>query len=115
MDSEKISYSQIEGLCNELHASANIMKDTLDKIIKANAQINANDTWIGPAASNYINEFNKLNTVFEKAYTELENSILYMAKVSDGYQAIDKNVMGEICQNLGITQPGLQTSDMFKE
>ena len=36
-----------------------------------------------------------------------------MASCSDGYQAIDNQIMHEICSNLKINEPSLNTSNIF--
>lgn len=109
----KISYSQVEEQCNELHLVAKNMKEILDNIDEIGSKILDADTWSGKAANHYSDKLTAITTNFEEVFLEIENSILYMASCSDGYQAIDKQIMKEICSNLKITEPTLSTSNIF--
>ena len=109
----KISYSQIEEYCNELHNLAKKMDDILNNVKSIRQEVINNKAWQGKAANFYFQKLNNVIQNFDEVYREIENSILYMAKCSDGYQAIDKDIMNEICNNLGITTPSLDTSNIF--
>lgn len=109
----KISYSQVEGYCNELHQLAKHMKDLIYDIESTSNKVSSSDTWSGQAANYYTQKMKKLCSNFDEMFTELENSVLYMAKCSDGYQAMDKTVVAEICNNLNIQSPSLNSSKIF--
>ncbi len=109
----KISYSKIEGYCNELHALASQIKETLENIEQIGKKVQSSGSWSGDASSFYVNKINNVSKNFTEIFEEIENSILYMASCAEGYQAIDKMVMGEICSNLNITEPNLNTSRIF--
>lgn len=108
-----ISYSQIEAQCNELHSVAKNMKEILENIEGIRIRILNGDSWSGSASNNYSNKLGSVSKNFEEVFLEIENSILYMAKCSDGYQAVDQQIMREICSNLKITEPNLNTSNIF--
>ena len=110
----KISYSQVESYCNELHALAKNMKDLLDTINNISKKVESSDSWSGPAAIHYINKMNNLTKNFEEAFEEIETSILYMASCAERYNAVDSSIMREICTNLNITEPTLVTSRVFR-
>lgn len=110
---EKISYSQIEGYCNELHAVAKKMNEILENVKKSGENILSKDNWNGPAANFFANKMTKLTSNFDDVFKEIENSILFMASCAEGYQAIDQIVVKEICSNLNITEPNLSTSNIF--
>jgi uncharacterized protein YukE len=112
---EKIKYAQVEEYCNELHATANRMKSILDEIKGDCSLISSSETWCGDASDFYVSKMKKLISNFDDAYIELENAIIFMAKCSDGYSAIDKNVSQQICDNLHITQLHLGVSKIFSE
>ena len=65
------------------------------------------------ASQVFCDKLESLTKNFEEVYIELEISILYMASCSEGYQVIDKQIMQEICSNLNITEPNLNTSSIF--
>ena len=109
----KISYSQIEESCNELHGLANQIKETLETVKTTGNSLGKNDSWVGDASDYYSNKINELAKNFEEIYIELENSILFMASCAEGYDAIDKTVIAEICNNLNIVEPNLSTSKIF--
>lgn len=111
----KLSYSQIESYCNEMHLIANRLKETLSNIQNNSLELSKSDAWVGESASNYINKIKKLTINFDDIYKELENAILFLAKTSDGYKAIDQNVINEICMNLNISEVNLSTSDIFQD
>ena len=108
-----ISYSQIEEKCNELHLVATKIKDILDNVSMIESRINGGSSWNGNASRAYSNKLSNISKNFADIYIEIENSILYMAKCSEGYQMIDKKVISEICANLNISEPNLGTSNIF--
>lgn len=108
-----ISYSQVEAQCNELHSVAKNMKEILDNIDGIRTRIANGDSWSGSASTTYSSKLESVAKNFEEVFLEIENSILYMASCSDGYQAIDQQIMREICSNLKITEPSLNTSNIF--
>ncbi len=108
-----ISYSQVEEQCNELHAVAKNMKEILDNIDGIRIKVLNGDVWSGEASEIYSNKLESVSKGFEEIFLEIENSILYMAGCSSGYQAIDRQIMNEICSNLKITSPNLNTSNIF--
>lgn len=109
----KISYSQVESFCNELHGNAKNMKYIFDEILSLSSSVSSKGNWCGEAADNYISKLKKVSSNIDMIFQEIENSILFMAKCSDGYQAIDKTIVKEICDNLNITEPNLSTSNVF--
>ncbi len=113
MNEVKISYSGVASNCNEMHNIANSMKTNLDAVKGKYQTLSSGADWTGDAASACMEKFKKLVDTFDEAYNEIEYSILYMAKCSDGYQAIDQNVMKEICNNLNISEPNLSNSKIF--
>lgn len=108
-----ISYSQVEAQCNELHSVAKNMKEILDNIDGIKTRILNSDSWSGSASNIYAEKLESVSKNFEEVFLEIENSILYMASCSDGYQAVDQQIMREICSNLKITEPNLSTSNIF--
>lgn len=108
-----ISYSQVEQQCNELHSAAKKMKEIINNINDVRVKILNGNSWNGTASDTFCNKLESITKNFDEVFVELENSILYMAKCSDGYQAIDKHIMQEICSNLKITEPNLNTSNIF--
>lgn len=109
-----ISYSQVESQCNELHSTAKNMKEILDNINSIKSKVSSGGSWNGSASDTFAKKLEAVSKNFEEIFSELENSILYMASCSDGYQAIDQQVMREICSNLQITEPSLNTSNIFR-
>lgn len=108
-----ISYNQVETQCNELHSVAKNMKEILDNIDGVGNKVANSNSWSGNAASTYSEKLNSISKNFEEIFSEIENSILYMASCAEGYQAIDEKLMREICSNLKITEPNLNTSNIF--
>lgn len=111
----EISYSEVESSCNELHNLAKNMKETLNNIITAVNELSSNELWEGSASEYFSGKFNQLVKNFDEAFIEIENSILFMASCSDGYQAIDNKVLGEICDGLNLTEPNLSASRIFNQ
>lgn len=111
----KISYNQIEEYCNELHRVATRMNVTLSNVKNLGESVSKSGTWTGEAADYFTNKMNTMSKDFEGIFRELENCILFLANSAEGYQSIDEKIMHEICNNLNITSPNLNTSDIFKE
>ena len=109
----KISYSDVESYCNELHSLANKMKDILDDVKNIKTKISSSETWTGAASNYYSDKLKNVSNKFDEIYDEIEYSILFMANVSDGYQSIDQDIMSEICSNLSISEPNLSNSKIF--
>ena len=109
----KISYEKVEDKCNELHALAKKMKATLDEIERIRLKVESGKLWSGPASENYAKRLKKITSSFDEVYMEIENTILFLANCSDGYQAIDKEIMREICTNLNLTEPNLSKSKIY--
>lgn len=109
----KIKYEQVENYCNEMHGTINKMKDIVDEIKAEYLKIASSGMWDGPASDNYLKNMKKIIEGFDDTYLEVENAILFMAKVSDGYKAVDRKIMMEICKNLNITSPGNAKSSIF--
>ncbi len=109
-----ISYSQISDYCNELHTLAKNMKDTLENVTNISSKLQNKEAWSGNAANHYAEKIHAVTSKFEEIFIELENSILFLASCAEGYKAIDENVIREICSNLKITEPNLNTSSIFK-
>lgn len=109
----KISYSEIENYCNELHRLSIHMKNTLNNLKTISKKIDFSNVWEGQAADNFVTKLNDLPKNFDEVFVELENSILYLANCAEGYKAIDRQVIKEICENLNITDPNLSTSKIY--
>lgn len=108
-----ISYNQVETYCNDLHALSGKMKETLQKIEESGMKINKSECWVGNASEFFVKKISVMSNNFEQIYNEIETSILYMAKCSSGYQAIDQKIMSEICENLNLSEPSLSKSEIF--
>lgn len=113
MDTGKIKYQDVRSSGEEIHTLAKNMKISLENITKNVQNLKNAGFWEGNASNYYINKLKKLTSNFEEIYVELENSVLYLANVSDGYEALDKKIMQEICSNLNISEPSLNTSSIF--
>lgn len=109
----EISYTQVEAQCTEMHMVAKNMKEKLDEIEAIRVKILNGGSWSGTASNQYATKLKNITSKFEDVFIEIENSILYMAKCSSGYKAIDEQLMKEICSNLKITEPSLGTSNIF--
>lgn len=109
-----ISYSDVEEQCNQLHVVANNLKDIMLNIDNLRASILSDDSWSGISADAYCKKLENVFKSYEDVHMEIENSILFMAKCSEGYQMIDSQIQMEICSNLNITSPSLATSNIFK-
>lgn len=109
----KLSYSKVEESCNELHSIAKRMKESLDEVKAISRNLSGSESWSGSASNYYSKKLNKLTKSFDEVFIEIENSILFMASCSEGYQKVDQTIMREICSNLNITEPSLNTSKIF--
>lgn len=109
----KFSYSDIKGYCDELHSIAKNIKNTTEKIENACNSLSKSGDWEGVSFDNYNSKLNNIVSSFDDIYKEIEMAILYMANVSDGYEALDKSIMTEICENLNITEPSFSFSNIF--
>lgn len=110
----KFNYVDIENYCNELHAVANKINDIFYGVKDAGRKLSSGESWEGNASEFYLRQLNDLTKNFDELNSEIENSILYLAKCSDGYNAIDNKVLKEICNNLNIMEPNLNTSNIFR-
>lgn len=108
-----LSYKQVENYCNELHLIAKNMNEIMQNITGIANEIANGENWSGNASEFYSKKLKSLSKNFDEVFCEMENSILFMASCAEGYQAIDKDVIREICANLNITNPNLSTSSIF--
>lgn len=102
-----ISYKDVEAECNELHNLAKNMKKISEDIASIRDKLNG--CWKGIAADAYIDLLNNVTYSFDSVFVSIESSILYMASCAEGYQALDKSVMDEICGYLNIDSNSLLT------
>lgn len=109
----KISYSQVENYCNELHVLAKKMNEILENIESEVLKLQSKEKWSGSSADFYVSKIVPVIKNFDEVFKEIENSILYMASCAEGYQAIDQTIVKEICDNLNISSPNLSTSNIF--
>lgn len=98
-----ISYKDVEQQCNSLHELAKSMDETITQINTLNASVKG--VWLGPAADAFTGNLGAAAASFAEVRAAIETSILYMAKCAEGYKAIDKTVMQEICDYLNISIP----------
>jgi len=103
----KMSYSQIEAQCNELHTVANNIKAIFEKIESIQNQISNGNSWSGNASNNYVKNLRTVTKNFDSIVSDLEISILFMAKCSEDYQALDKLIIKELDSNLKFTESEL--------
>lgn len=113
MDTEKIKYQDVKGYSEEIHKLASDMKDIINEIKNNVNRLKSSGYWEGNASDYYISKTEKLIKNYDEIYVELENSVLYLANVTEGYQEIDETVMKEVCNNLNISEPSLNTSKIF--
>lgn len=109
----KISYSQVESYCNEMHKIASEIKQMVETIQGVGKTVAESSAWEGESSAHYAEKLKSLTTAFDEIYIELENAVLFMAKSAEGFQAIDKQVLKEICNNLHISTPSLENSKIF--
>lgn len=109
----KFSYTAIEGYCTEMHQIAQNMKEILEYINQNTNMLFQNGYWEGPGASYYFGKFSNISNQFEEVYREIENSILFLAQTAEGYGAMDKKLVAQICNGLNISEPSLATSKIF--
>lgn len=102
-----ISYKDVEAECNELHNLAKNMKKISEDIASIRDKLNG--SWKGIAANAYIDLLNNVTYSFDSVFVSIESSILYMASCAEGYQALDKSIMDEICGYLNIDSNSLLT------
>lgn len=109
----KFSYSDIKNYCDELHNIAKNIKATMDKIEDVSESLSKSGDWDGESFNNYKAKLKKVILNFEDIYKEIEMAILYLAYVSDGYEALEKSLASEICENLNIMEPSFSFSKIF--
>ena len=109
----KFSYEKIESSCNEMHDIANKMKDIMEHMNQISSRLQ-NGNWEGKASDYFVKKLNRLVANLEEAYKEVEMAILYLANTAEGYQSIEKNIMSQIYNNLNISSPSYQSSNIFR-
>ena len=109
----KFSYEKIAEYCNEMHQIAQNMKNILEYIDNNTKNIFETAIWSGPGASYYNEKFSNVSNTFEDVFIEMENSILYLVQVSDGYKGVDNSLINQVCKSLNIKEPILATSKIF--
>lgn len=111
----KISYSLIKSECDELHALANKINETVDSIKTLNNSLQSSDLWTGNASDYFSEKLAKILENFGDISNEIENSVLYLANITEGYAVVDKMVLSQICNKLNISEPNLNASAIFHE
>ena len=110
MNSEDIKYPKVESYCNEIHHLGQQLKSKFDDVNGVATTLINKEHWVSPASETYGKELKNVVSQFDRIHKELENCVLYMAKVSDSYQKLDKNLINGIFSILGTTD---HTSDVF--
>lgn len=108
-----ISYKEVEQTNNEIHHNALKIKEVANNLITINNKIKSGNYWDGIAAKNFSEKFKDILLNFEDIVEEIENCVLYIAKCTEGYEAIDKNIISEICNNLNISEANIKSTSMF--
>ncbi len=99
----KISYKDVEQQCNEIHGVATNINSIFDEIKDITNTIKSNDFWGVEAATAYGDKLGTVTSEFDEISKEIDASILFIARSTDGYQNIDETILREICSNLNIT------------
>jgi len=86
---EYVSYDEIADYAANLKATAEKMADTYINIMNAINDIQK--CWKGKASTAYMEEFEKLKSVFYPSYEELIKSILFLHCVSEGYKGLEES------------------------
>ena len=74
----KISYSQVESYCNEMHKIASEMKQMVETIQGVGKTVAESSAWEGESSAHYAEKLKSLTTAFDEIYIELENAVLFM-------------------------------------
>lgn len=88
-----LSYENLKQCSNELHSSFANIKTILDNVVDIKNRLSKGESWSGKAANYYINKLGNLSNSFEEVYAELEKSALYLDKILEGYEIIDKQII----------------------
>jgi len=109
-----ISYKQVEESANEIHRLAISMSETMKHVENTCKTLVDTEGWSGKAADFFLGKVVKMNNEFQvEAYAEMENLVLYLAQVTEGYKVLGESLVKEICQNLGMSEPNLSSSTIF--
>jgi len=88
-----LSYANLKQCSDELHSSFGNIKSILEKVIEIKNQLSKGESWSGSASQHYVNKLGNLTSNFEEIYIELEKSALYLDKILEGYEIIDKKII----------------------
>ena len=70
----KISYSQIENYCKEMHNLAQEMKSLIETVNGVGKSVDSSSSWEGKASTYYTEKLNKVTAAFEEIYIDKQKS-----------------------------------------
>ena len=89
-----LDYGKIEDSVNELNNINTGMRKSFDQI-KDTIKI-INNSWTGDASDYYLKKANEISIDFDEFSRELKACALYLQKISDYYNELDREVQLEI-------------------
>ncbi len=118
---EKISYEGVESSCEALHTIVEKLKSELEESLKnLNGIAGYNGVWKGKAANAFVSKIRSGNgsQPFEQSYTnvlnEIDNTVVFMAECSIGYQNLESNVINGVSSNLKTNTPSSENSSIYR-
>ena len=109
----KFSYKDINNECNELHSLAEKINECIADLRNYNNMLQTSDIWTGEASNHFSKKMDRVLKNFDQISIEIENSVLFLINTSENYSSVENSIIGEICNNLNISEPNLSTSKIF--
>lgn len=92
----KFDYELIEEYCRKLEIALNNIKSKYDDCDSQINYIKSSDSWVGPAASNFMTKAKKSINVCRMNEKALNSVINYIRQCSKNYESLEKDIGKEI-------------------
>jgi len=99
MGAQYVSFDDVKSSCSSLSALAGDFGTTIDNITSSLS--NFDSAWKGDAASNFKSEFENFASKAEDAKKQIALSVLFLASVADGYDALGKDAVNKLKELIG--------------
>lgn len=109
----RLSYNDIKEYSEQLHIIARKIENNFEDLKSLGTTLEAKEILVSPASNYYQTKFMSVVKNVDEALYEIESCVLYMAKISDGYKALDEKLLSDICAKLKMVEPTIESSRIF--
>lgn len=95
MDFSKLSYTQVQGLADQLNSASTQMESVLNEVKSLFDKVGNDEVWSGTAASTTKETFDQLSAKFPEFSQSVNDCYKYLVNVVENYKAADQALTGK--------------------